>query len=144
MTKWDSRIHFIPQWTSPRAEEDLMANSDIVICPSGHEGFSLVPAEGMAMAKAVAVTDIPVHRELLSGKNGYCGLLMPPTDHTEFVNDIQSVKVPSADIVYGTLKYLLENPDEAKIMGENALVRIHENYSLRMVCEQWFNLLKTL
>jgi glycosyltransferase involved in cell wall biosynthesis len=142
MTKWDSRIHFETTWTQPSYMENLMAESDILVCPSGHEGSSLTPLEAMACGRPVAITDIPVHRELLGGNNGVCGLLMPPTDHTEFVNDVQSVKVPSTDIVYGTLKYLLENPDEAKAMGEKGLYRAKELYSLDLICKKWFDLLE--
>jgi glycosyltransferase involved in cell wall biosynthesis len=50
--------------------------------------------------------------------------------------------VPSTDIVYGTLKYLLENPDEAKAMGEKGLYRAKELYSLDLICKKWFDLLE--
>lgn len=143
MTKWDKRIHFEYKWTDTTYMEKLVAASDIIICPSGHEGSSLTPLEGMACSKPVAITDIPVHRELLGG-NGTCGFLMPPTEHTEYVNDIQSVKVPSSDMIYGTIKYMLENWDEAKTMGESGLKRARLNYSLDLVCMQWFDLLSRL
>lgn len=94
--------------------------------------------------KPVAITDIPVHRELLGGQNGKCGLLMHPSEHTEYVNDVQSVIVPSKDMIYGTLKYILENPDEAKAMGENASIRVKKHYGLEKVCKQWLALLTKL
>jgi len=141
MTMWDSRIHFLTDWTTPSFMEELTAACDILVCPSGHEGFSLPPLEAMACKKPVAITDIPVHRELLGGKNGVCGLLMPPFMSTEYVNDVQMVTVPSDDMIYGSVKYLLENPDEAKIMGENGLNRAKQYYDLREVCKQWFSLL---
>ena len=91
--------------------------------------------------KPIALTDIPVHRELVGGQNGKCGLLMPPSEHTEYVNDVQSVIVPSKDMIYGTLKYILENPDEAKAMGQNASIRVKKHYGLEKVCKQWLDLL---
>lgn len=144
MERWDSRIDFLPQWTTTNYIEELIAACDILICPSGHEGFSLPPAEAMACGKPVALTDIPVHRELIGGRSGKCGLLMPPSKHTEYVNDVQSVIVPDKDMVYGTLKWLLENPDEAEAMGKNGLERIKKHYDLEKVCQSWFDLLNTL
>jgi len=142
MTRWEKDINFIPQWTTTNYIEEMMAGCDILVCPSGHEGFSLPPAEAMACGKPVAITDIPVHRELIGGRSGKCGLLMPPSKHTEYVNDIQSVTVPDRDMVYGTLKWLLENPDEAEAMGKNGMKRIKKYYDLEKVCQDWFDLLK--
>jgi len=144
MTKWDKRIHFLKEWTSSGAMEELVNLCDIIIIPSGHEGFSLTGLEGMACAKPVAWSDIPVHRELAGGVNGKCGLLMPVSEHTEYVNDIQSVKVPNRDMIYGSLKFLLENCDEAEAMGQNGLNRAKKYYSLKKVSNQWFDLFKEL
>lgn len=105
---------------------------------------SLPPLEAMACQRPVCVTDIPVHRELLGGKNGVCGLLMPPMMRTEYVNDVQMVTVPTSDMIYGSVKYLLENPDEAKAMGEKGLVRVKEYYDLKDICNKWFKLLEKL
>jgi len=144
MTRWDKRIHFLNGWYSTSFTEDLRARCDILCCPSGHEGFSLPPLEAMACAKPVAVTDIPVHRELLGGQNGKCGLLMPPSKHTEYVNDVQSVIVPDKNMIYGTLKYLLENPDEAEAMGQNGLHRAKTHYDLEKISNDWLDLLERL
>jgi len=143
MTTWDKRIHFLPNWYSTDFAEDLIASCDILACPSGHEGFSLPPLEAMACGKPVAVTDIPVHRELIGGQ-GKCGLLMPPSDHTEYVNDVQSVTVPNKDMIYGTLKWLLENPDEAEVMGQNGLARVKKYYDLEKISGDWIKLLEKL
>lgn len=143
MTKWEKRIRFVTEWTDPLFMEELIPSIDIMVTPSGHEGFSLPPLEAMACGKPVALTDIPVHRELVGGQ-GKCGLLMPPSEHTEYVNDVQSVKVPSKDVIYGTLKYLLENPDEAEAMGQNGLNRAKKYYSLEKISKQWLDLLERL
>lgn len=142
MSRWDKRIVFLPQWTPPSYMEELQNQCDILVCPSGHEGSSLPPLEAMACKKVVAITDIPVHRELLGGRNGECGMLMPATDPTEYVNDTQIVKVPSRDIIYGTLKFLLENPDEAAVMAEKGFERAKANYNMKLVCQKWFDLLE--
>jgi len=144
MAGWDSRIHFISEWMPPEFHEELVASSDIVIIPSGHEGASLVPLESLACGKTIALSDISVHREIVGGKNGEYGLLMPVSEHTEYVNDVQSVKVPNKDMVYGTLKYLLENEDEANQMATKGLNRAREHYDLDKICRQWFRLFKEL
>jgi len=144
MSHQDKRMVFLPSWSSTYYVEEMMAGCDIMVTPSGHEGFSLPPLEAMACAKPVALTDIPVHRELIGGRNGKCGLLMPPSKHTEYVNDVQSVTVPDTDMVYGILKYLLENPDEAEAMGQNGLERVKKHYTLSSVCDKWFKLLESL
>lgn len=142
MCRWNNRIVFIPQWTEPFYHEEMVAGSDIVITPSGHEGSSVVPVESMMCGKTVAISDIPVHRELLGGVNGVNGLLMPVSMHTEYVNDVQSVRVPDADMVYGTLKYLLENEDECEAMASEGLKRAKEHYSLDKICDKWLELFK--
>lgn len=119
-------------------------NTEFMCHNSGHEGSSLVPLESMACGKAVAVSDIPVHRELLGGVNGQCGLFMPVADHTEFVNDIQSVKVPSKEMVYGTLKYLLTHPDKCAEMGTKGLNRAKKYFDLNKIVKKWLDLLKRL
>lgn len=43
----------------------LYANADLVAHPSAAEGFSLPPLEALACGAPVAVSDIPVHREVL-------------------------------------------------------------------------------
>jgi len=144
MAKWDKRIVFLKDWTSPTYMEQLAGASDIVVVPSAHEGFSLTGLEGMACEKPVAWSDIPVHRELAGGANGKCGLLMPVSEHTEYVNDVQSVKVPNRDMVYGTLKFLLENPDESKEMGREGLNRTMKYYDMNKICKQWFDLFRRL
>lgn len=45
----------------------LLSNADVVAHPSAAEGFSLPPLEALACGAAVAVSDIPVHREILGG-----------------------------------------------------------------------------
>lgn len=143
MSNRDNRIVFIPQWISPSQHEDLVASSDIVVCPSGHEGFSLTPLEGMACKKPIVASDIPVHRELL-GKNGECGLLLPTSVPTEYVNDTQLVTVPDSDMLYGALKYLIENPDEAEYMGDNGNLIANTVYNLTHVSKEWFKTLELL
>jgi len=148
LAKKNSRIYFLSDWYETAFIEQLTAECDIVLTPSGHEGFSLVPLEGMACAKPVAASLIPVHAELLTPRNHYCGILMECTEHTIFVNQWQekkrSVQVPSSDLIYGTLQYLLENPDECKYMGQKGYERAREIYDLTKVAIAWLKLIDDL
>lgn len=143
MAKRHERLHFIPEWCEPSYMEDLMAMTDIGLCPSGHEGFSLPPLEWFACGVPVAVSALPVHVELLGGRNKHCGMLMETSEPAEIVNQYPSnpkgtmVKVPSSRLINDTLRYMLDNPDECEEMGINGLARARQHYDLAKISYQW-------
>jgi len=145
-----SRLIFIPNWCEPSYMEELTAMCDILLCPSGHEGFSLPPIEAMACGKPVALSAIANHLEIVNYENYKYGVLMEPTVDAEIVNRYPSnpdgtmVKVPKSDLIYGTLQWMIENRDECKIMGENGLKRVREVYNLAKIADQWLNLIDEL
>lgn len=47
--------------------KDIMAGASLLVSPSLYEGFGLTPLEAMAAGVPVAISDIPVHRELYDG-----------------------------------------------------------------------------
>lgn len=150
MAKRNPRLHFIPDWTPTSFMEDLMAATDIGLCVSGHEGFSLPPLEWMACGKPVALSAIPSHIELMGGKNHFYGMLMETSISSELVNvypsnpDGTMVKVPKPDLIYDTLKFMLENPDECKTMGKNGFNRARENYNLAKIASEWLDFLELI
>lgn len=150
MAKRNTRLHFMPEWFPASYMEDLTASCDMLICPSGHEGFSLPPLEAMACGKPVAVSAIPPHIELLGGKNRFCGMLMETTVSSEIVNSYPSnpdgtmVKVPKSELIYDSIKFMLENPDEMKAMGKNGMDRARGTYDLAKIANDWLNLFEKL
>jgi len=135
-----SNIIWIPDWNAPEKMAELMASCDILLQPSGHEGFDVPLVEAMATKKAIAVTNIPNHYEIMGRKNRYCGIFMEPTVPAETVNDgKQVIKVPSSDVIEGTLRFMLENPDECKAYGENGYIRVQKNYDLKMIGKRWID-----
>jgi len=139
MATQNTNVMFMPDWCPPSYQEEIVASSDILIQPSGHEGFDVPLIEAFATHQAVAVSNLPNHKEILGGKNMEYGILMEPTVKVGEVNDGKDIiKVPSSDLIYGTLKYLLENPDECKYMADNALRRVKEEYDLKKVGKAWF------
>jgi glycosyltransferase involved in cell wall biosynthesis len=136
--KWN--IRWIHSWTSPEAMEELTASCDILVQPSGHEGFDVPLVEAMACKKAIAVTNIPNHKEIMGGKNRECGIFMEPTVNAKLVNDGQQmIKVPSSDCIEGTLRYLLENPDECEYFASHGYERAKRNYNLAKVANKWLD-----
>ena len=138
-------IHWIQRWTKPSIMEDIMAGSDILLQPSGHEGFDVPLTEAMACKLGIAVSNIPNHWEVMGSRNRYCGLFMEPTVNAEIVNDDkQIIKVPSSDMIEGSLRFLLENPDECKAYGENGYARVHRHYNLAKVASEWLDYIDSL
>jgi len=145
--RFGNRFLYIPNWVEPSYQEELMASTDIGLCPSGHEGFSLPPLEWMASKVPVALSSIANHLELFNHENFKYGVFMDCTFDAEIVNMYPSnpegtmVKVPKPDVIYGTLKWLIENPDERKYMGENGYKRVREHYNLAKIADAWLNLM---
>ena len=144
------RFYYISSWCETGFMEELMAMTDIGLCVSGHEGFSLPPLEWMACGKPVALSAISNHIELFGGENYKYGVLMETSVDSEIVNVYPSnpegtmVKVPKPDLIYGTLKWLIENPDERKIMGKNGMIRAKQHYYLGNVADKWLNLMDSM
>jgi glycosyltransferase involved in cell wall biosynthesis len=81
----------------------LYAASDIFVLPSLAEGDPLVTLEAMASGKPVIGTKvggIPHHI-----RDGWNGFLIDPANEQQLA---------------GKIKYLMDNPEERKIMGENS------------------------
>jgi glycosyltransferase involved in cell wall biosynthesis len=72
MRKWQSRGELFHLSAVPESElRQLYAAATAVVCPSVSEGFDLPSVEAMRCGAALAVSDIPVHREILGGAAQY-------------------------------------------------------------------------
>lgn len=142
MAKRSPNIYWIDSWKESAFIEELMASCDILLQPSGHEGFDVPLTEAMACKKAIAVTNIPNHWEILGERNRLCGVFMEPTENTLTVNEgTQMIKVPSSRLIEETLRFMLDNPDECEAMAENGLKRVRKRYNLAKVSSDWLDLL---
>jgi len=138
-------IAFMPRWMPPSMMEELMASADILLQSSGHEGFDVPLIEAMACKVAIAVNNIPNHWEVMGSKNRLCGIFMQPTVTAEILNDgKQPIKVPSSDVIEGTLRFMLENPDECQSYAEHGYARVRRNYNLAKVANDWLNHMDSL
>jgi len=145
LSRQTRNIAFMPRWMPPSMMEELMASADILLQPSGHEGFDVPLIEAMATKVAIAVCNIPNHWEVMGSKNRLCGIFMQPTVVAETVNDgKQPVKVPSSDVIEGTLRFMLENPDECQSYAEHGYTRVRRNYNLAKIASDWLDHMDSL
>ncbi len=88
------------------------AMSDVVVLSSISESFGKVLVEANACGKPVVSTATAGAKEII--KDGYNGFLVPIGD---------------ADALAEKILYLLNNPDQAKVMGENGRKLVQERFS---------------
>jgi glycosyltransferase involved in cell wall biosynthesis len=98
---------------------DRLAAADVCVVPTeGDElartfgPFAVKAAEAMAMARAVVLSRIPTHAEIVN--DGDEGCFFPPGD---------------ADALAETLLRLLGSPDEREALGQRAHARVRESVS---------------
>jgi glycosyltransferase involved in cell wall biosynthesis len=100
---------------------DLLSVCDVVVSSSLWEGLSVSVLEAMAQGKPLVATSIASNRELLA--EGSCGVLVPPSDPSAMSEAIVSL--------------LLDRP-RAKLLGERARARFHEEFTEeRMQAQLW-------
>ena len=96
--------------------------ADVYILTSEQEGLSLSLLEALATTVPVISTNIVGNPEVIIHKE--TGLLFEPGNVDQLVNN---------------LKYVLDNPDKAKIMGNNARKYIISNYSTQKTMKKLRN-----
>ena len=101
--------------------------------------FGVPLIEGQSVEAIPVTTAIANHKEIL-GANGTCGLLLHPTVKVGDVNNGTEVKIASNDAVDGAIRWGLENPDEAAILGKRGRVNVLKRFDLTNTSNQWLNL----
>lgn len=92
---------------------ELLKAMDIVVMPSIQESFPRVPLEAMAMRVPVIATTVGGLPESI--EHGKTGMLVPSRD---------------VDSLSMAIKYLMENPELRKRMGEAGRKRVKEKFSI--------------
>jgi len=134
-------VIYIPDWQSPAVMEEIFASSDILLSPTGSEGFNMPLIEAMACEMPVITTSLPNHLEILGRDTA---LFVKPKIITGWADKHTQLKVPSSNDLYDALKYLVENPEEMKIMGELGRGRAVEKYDLTKIANKWIQLMTDL
>ncbi len=92
----------------------LLSAMDMVVMPSIQESFPRVPLEAMAMKISVISTAVGGLPE--SVEDGKTGMLVPAAD---------------IDSLCKAIKYLVDNPEIRKGMGETGRKRVEEKFSIK-------------
>jgi glycosyltransferase involved in cell wall biosynthesis len=99
--------------------EKITSSFSIGVLATFTEGISNSIMEYMVMAKPVVVTDCDGSRELV--REGETGFLVPPGDYVSLAERIG---------------FLLDNPDEARRMGQAGRRHIEQNFSLKTMVDR--------
>ena len=91
----------------------LMASAELAVVPSLYEGFSLPAVEAMAAGTPLIASDVAAIPEVV-GRDGTCGLLVPPGDHVAMAKAIED---------------LLADPARREAMGKAARARAVDKFS---------------
>lgn len=137
---WNNpNIIFISEWQSPAYMEELHSIADIVYFNSGHEGFGVPLIEAMSCESIPITTALANHVEIC-GNTGEAALLLDPTKQVGEVNNGTAIKIADNNAIFSALEWILENPEEAEVMGKNGRERVLQKYDLDIVCKQWLEL----
>ena len=103
---------------------DIMRKCSMYVCASNYEGMSNSILEALALGLPVVSTDHPIGgaREMINDKVN--GLLVP---------------VNNTDALYKAMKYLIENPDFAKYLGDNGS-EIRDYWPVELIADRWIEL----
>ncbi|MGA6952336.1 MAG: glycosyltransferase, partial [Candidatus Sulfotelmatobacter sp.] len=99
--------------------ERIASSFSIGVLTSFTEGISNSIMEYMMLAKPVVTTDCTGSRELV--REGETGFLVPPEDPAALADRIA---------------YLLDNPDEARRIGQAGRKHIEEHFSLKTMVDK--------
>jgi len=136
-------IIFISDWQSPEFMEELYGFVDILIFNSGHEGFGVPLIEAMAVEAVPITTALPNH-VWICGNTGDTAILLDPIKEVGTVNKGTKIKVATHEALRGAIQWVLENPDEAAVMGRHGVNVVKKRFDLTKVCKQWLQLYDTL
>ena len=106
------RVQFVSGLSDDELGE-LVASAEIACVPSLYEGFSLPALEAMAAGTPLVASDVAAIPEVV-GRDGSCGVLVPPGDHRALADAITS---------------LLDDPSRRAAMGVAARARAVEKFS---------------
>ena len=101
----------------------VLANSDIFVLPSYHEGLPNSLMEAMAMGLACVATDVGGVRQLVDDRKN--GIVIKPQSSRDIVDAIS---------------WLVENPALMKTIGDKAFVRMRAEYAQETVMEELYNI----
>lgn len=125
-TIYSSRIEFINQ-VSQTELPAFYQRANLMIMPTLAEAFGLTTIEAMACGCVVAMNDIPVAREII--ENNRDGIIIDVKNFEESANKINE---------------LLNNDSKIEQLRINAIRKVNENFSNKVVTQQNVEMYKSL
>ena len=104
---------------------NIMRESAMYVCSSDYEGLSNSILEALGLGLPVVSTDHPIGGARTMITDGVDGFLTPVGD---------------ADAFYAAMKFIIDNPDIALKVGENAS-KIRERWPVQKIADLWLNIL---
>lgn len=101
----------------------LTALSDVYVLPSYREGVPRTLLEAASMAKPIVTIDTVGCREVV--KDGENGFLVP---------------MKNAEMLSQKIAYLVDHPEERKIMGEHGRIMAIKEFDIKIIVEQYLKL----
>jgi len=125
LAKLQDRVKFLGNISEAEKFQHL-AGCDVFVLPSINraEAFGMVLLEAMAMGRPVVVSDLPTGVRLLV-QDGVNGFRFPPGE---------------APALARILRYLADNPAQAKRLGESGRQLVREEYTVDRMVNRYFDL----
>lgn len=114
-------------YVTPEEKSRLLAESNALLFPSIIEGFGLVILEAFAQKRPVLVSNIPPMSDIV--EDNKTGMILDPYDETRWAEAMIS---------------LVNNPENAKRMGEAGYQTLHKKYSQELFYEKLIKMYKDI
>jgi glycosyltransferase involved in cell wall biosynthesis len=118
---------------------DYLKKSDLFIFPSLIEGLSNSLIEAMSHKLPCIVSNIPGNVEVLGENN-----LSYNIEKGKFIKTKYGILFNPSDIegLFNSVKFMLENPDIRKELGESAFEKVVREYDIKIIADRYKELYK--
>ena len=120
-----SELVLCPGWISVKEREEMFQECSIFVLPTWFEGQPISLLEAMAAGMCVAASAVGGIPQIMGDESDATGILLPPKD---------------ANTLADELIKLLKDEEQRRKMGQNARIRIVNNYDINRNVEAlvWF------
>jgi len=112
-------VHWINRMVPVDQVVQLYSHASVFVCPSVYEPFGLINLEAMACETAVVASAVGGIVEVV--EDGKTGILLPPSRPDELA---------------AAIRRLLDDPAQARAMGQAGRRRVEEKFSWASVAER--------
>ena len=119
--------------------DDYLKKSDLFIFPSLIEGLSNSLIEAMSYKLPCIVSNIPGNVEVIGENNSSYNI-----EKGNFIKTKYGILFNPADVegLFNSVKFMLENPDARKELGESAAEKVIREYDIKIIADRYKELYK--